>query len=242
MATVCKYMSASRFAEHMDEYLEGKLYFAKWWDELNDPKEGKYLAGTMACDSDAKDVLRNMKYEVRVCSATENDVENMRLWEMYAQNHSGVCMVINTDDSLCTKCQNEDTLTNEHMIFHPVDYNSGLLRVHDISHNPKKAAIDILMRKLNSWKQEREMRFLGLADNDGIRKNGMAKIGEVAEIIFGPNFTDLATYTRLRKKLRNSRNSNSNEIRNIKLKSARFPGVVVDDFDLNGCDVILGGT
>ena len=203
MIVVYKYMSVSRFAEHMEKYLEGKLYFAKWWDELNDPKEGKYIVGTVANDKSAREKFKGIKREVRVCS-TSGSAENLKLWDTYAEQHTGVCIAIETDNT-CTETLNADKLTGDHKIFNEVKYIPKLSSEDEINLNsdPRKAAIEILMKKLEKWQDEKEVRFLAMHDNEEVRSDGgMAKIGTVKGIILGSCFKDILTYTKLYEKLR----------------------------------------
>lgn len=167
---VYKYMSTERFFEHIDEYLDGKLYFAGW-DDLNDPMEG-YFSINKNENTSLKCVLKDVKYEYKICTTSES-YSNFLLWSHYADKHKGVCLGIEIEEQ---ECQNE-CIT--HSI---VCYVEETLYLRKIEQPLEPQIEEILNTKMDFWKYEEEYRFF-----KRVTSSGMLKIGNLNKIILGKN-------------------------------------------------------
>ena len=135
-----KYRGINGFRYFVDIVLKKRLYAAPYFD-LNDPMEGHYLYNKGELDSDVRDLIKDQKEKLRICSLSK-DPNNELMWSHYAEGHRGVAIGVEIDDS-------------KHKI-EPVIYDGlpqiGLLNIHN------STAKEILSHKLEVWKYEKEVR------------------------------------------------------------------------------------
>ncbi|MDP2787448.1 MAG: DUF2971 domain-containing protein [Pseudomonadota bacterium] len=136
-----KYRGIREFRYFVDIVLKGRLYAAPYFD-LNDPMEGHYLYSKGELDSDVRDLIKNQKEKIRICSLSRTS-NNELMWSHYAEGHRGVAVGVSV-------------IENKYKVI-PVNYNGpirvGRLDVHNYT------AQDILSHKLGVWAYEEEMRI-----------------------------------------------------------------------------------
>ena len=135
-----KYRGIKKFRYFVDIVLNKRLYSAPYFD-LNDPMEGQYLYSSGELASDVRELIKNQKEKLRICSLSKV-TDNELMWSHYAEGHRGVVIGVTVNES-------------KHKVI-PVKY-AGLPQVGRMSiHN--FTAQDILSHKLKVWAYEKEVR------------------------------------------------------------------------------------
>ena len=146
------------------ERLEGIIRTKKFWCsrfwEMNDPMEGVFSTSIDQADQDALQDIFGSKGKYVTCSLSARDAfAEPAMWGYYANGFQGVAIEIVV----------ENAQNIEEIVYKPA---SPHVQRHV---NPKT----LLTTKLDSWKHEREFRFLV----EG--KPGPYKIGKLSCIYFG---------------------------------------------------------
>jgi hypothetical protein len=197
---VYKYLTAERFSSYMENYLRGEVYFADW-HAFNDKKEGKYkcCSSILDCETLAKlkEQIKKAKCKLlKVCSMAQY-FDIYRMWDLYANHHSGVCVAINIDQSKAREIQDGDFLEENKCGYKNVTYCKDIKQ--PLNDNPDELALKILSTKLKCWEGEHEVRFFRNSLD-----RGMFSIGDVTHIYLGANFCDVDLYQKLAEYMDNS--------------------------------------
>ena len=89
----------------LDTLSDGKVYLSLF-EQLNDPFDGDtwYISDEFTQKGvDVKkihDSLINARSQMRICSFTENDENNMPMWAYYANSHKGFCVKYHIDENI----------------------------------------------------------------------------------------------------------------------------------------------
>jgi len=149
--TLYKYISLKNFKRFVDIIMNKRLYAAKY-TELNDPMEGIYYH-----TPNFRRVLRDKIYEgkqnLRICSLSK-EKDNLLMWSHYADGHKGIIIGVQIEEP--------DKYEKNDIIY------SGLKKIEEGKLN-KKTAVEILSRKLISWKYEKEVRVFVKQDQPSLK-------------------------------------------------------------------------
>jgi hypothetical protein len=180
-----KYLNTDKFSKYLENYLDGELFFSGWHD-FNDKKEGTCLWNSSRVEDETarrlKEDLKEAKNSYTVCSTAESD-NIFRLWELYADNHQGVCIGIEMQDNICAE---------NHVRTKKISYQKTLKKYSDVYGDVDEKALSILSCKLACWKEEAEIRLIR-----DCKKKGMYKIGKLVSVALGVKFTDSELFQRL---------------------------------------------
>jgi hypothetical protein len=135
-----KYRSLENFKNFVDILLNNRLFASKYKD-LNDPMEGQYYYQHGLLDKSIRDILKDEKSELRICSLSRSR-NNELMWSHYADGQKGVAIGLRIDDNKYT--------------VKPILYN-GLANLQNQNLN-EQSAIEILSHKLEVWNYEQEER------------------------------------------------------------------------------------
>ena len=135
-----KYRSLENFKNFVDIILKNRLYAANYKD-LNDPMEGQYYYRSGELDTTIRDMLRDNKDKLRLCSLSKVR-DNQLMWSHYTNGQHGVAIGLRIVDT--------------QVIVKPMKYNGlASIRNQDFNH---QSAIEILSHKLEVWNYEDEVR------------------------------------------------------------------------------------
>lgn len=184
---VYKYLYGEKFYKHMQNYLDGKLYFADW-HQFDDKKEGKYLSSSTITNPDyinELERLKEAKQHYKVCSTT-TDKESFDLWSRYMEKVPVICLEIEVGDTRVNPSEfdewKERLFKNGNFLSGSIDYIKKLKsRAElDLLRSDDEKAIAILSTKLLRWTYEQEYRFIKNDENPD-----MLQIGDVTSVIIG---------------------------------------------------------
>lgn len=159
MDILYKYRGIENFRFFVDIVLKNRLYASKYKD-MNDPMEGQYVYPQGELDREILNRIYSEKNNLRICSLS-NSKDNELMWSHYSEGHRGVLIGLKVDRS------NYDVQS--------IQYDGLIsLQRHEVGNN---TARDILLRKLNVWGYEEEVRVF-------VSNNNYVDI-EIKEIITG---------------------------------------------------------
>ena len=148
-----------------------KLYFSDW-EKMNDPLEG-YFQYYVSKNSNThiNDIkTEKNKYGITCCSQSMSEI---LMWSHYANNHKGICIEIEVNDSLIK----ESSIIQEYISY---EEKIDLLEIDKYPID----VINLLSKKLRNWEYEKEIRFFCNG------KNSSHKIGNITKVITGINTPD----------------------------------------------------
>jgi len=168
-----KFLKPDRFLEYWETSLLGKTWFASW-SQFNDPMEGwfSYVPNRGSQQQQAWDITQGKGQYTVCCFSRRSD--HMLMWSHYTDEHRGVCLEFNIDESL---------LNGQRILARRVVYPSRLPAL-AARGTPQEQAIRFLTRKLYFWRYEAEFRLLA-PDSDP----GLHQVGELMKVIFGKRFS-----------------------------------------------------
>ena len=155
-----KYRGIKELRYFVDIVLNQRLYAAPYFD-LNDPMEGHYLYNKGELDSDVRNIIKDQKQKLRICSLSEVN-DNELMWAHYSEGHRGVAIGVEIDE------HEYDVQSVEYDGLPYVNRNN----MHYLT------AKEILSHKLEVWEYEREVR--------AFRNNGKHYVDvKVKEVLLG---------------------------------------------------------
>ena len=152
-----KYRGFSNIEFALDIFVNNRLYAAKFQD-LNDPREGRFVYSRNDFDRFQLQQIRGEKARYKILSLSET-YSNMLMWSYYAEGHKGFVVGVEICD--------------QNVEIERVKYVDKL-RIDKSDDNFAKSA---LTKKLQLWKHEKECRVLK-------RNNDFVKV-EIKELLFG---------------------------------------------------------
>jgi hypothetical protein len=161
--------------------LQGKLHFADWRD-CNDPMEGYFQFYGDSDDTRDIDQIINDKGQLKICALSKT-ATNILMWSHYANGHQGVCIEIECGEF--SYSENDDTYfrserTNENAPFiKEIKYARSLYDIFEGDYH-KRTAVDILSRKIDTWKYEEEYRAFYRSE-----QGTQIAVGTVTKVIAG---------------------------------------------------------
>jgi hypothetical protein len=192
---VYKLVTGKIFYEHLDNYLDGELWFSDW-HKFDDQREGKYLCSS-SVDKTLRKKLEEAKCIYTVCSTTLSP-DIFELWARFLENPPALCLVLRIDgldtkefnqDGLNTTGANKNVLNRDRLVKKDygqfsgclVDYRHKLKTSNELTgSDPDEKALEILSTKKIRYAYEEEYRLLRDDQNPA-----MHKTGEVKGIIIG---------------------------------------------------------
>jgi hypothetical protein len=174
---VYKLVKPETFYAHLEDYLNGKLYFADW-HKFDDKREGKYLCSASVAIEfrEELDKLKTEKGGYTVCSTTlKPDI--FELWDRFLNNPPALCLAL--------RINGLDKESLEEKVFNgftgrKIEYKPRLENYTALSGTPEEKAVQILTTKKIRWAYEQEYRLM---KKDA--EPGMYKVGEAEGIIIG---------------------------------------------------------
>ena len=144
------YRSMENFANHMEEYLSGKIYFSSWRN-VNDPMEGYF---SYYPQHDDVTMLVSEKNRYKICCFSRT-CSNYLLWSHYAKDHKGVCLEYEVIPNNLPEC----------IILKNIIYKKEIPEF-DRTKDIEEQAVEFLTHKLSFWRYEKETRLLLHDSND----------------------------------------------------------------------------
>ncbi len=167
MQKIYKFCTLSK---HTRDILISEKFFFADWEKMNDPLEGFFqYYKTHETDDNVKDIY-DEKNNYGICCFSKNYNEIL-MWSHYADNHSGICIEVEVDELLCD--QNVIDIVD-------VVYKQNIESIVTTHAN----AQELLSKKLNKWKYEKEVRVFCQG------KNTRHKIGKITKIFLGLRCSD----------------------------------------------------
>ncbi len=152
--------------EWIEKILETEEFYFSDWRKLNDPMEGFFRYFPDYHSREDIDKIVRMKELWKICcfSLTYKEV---LMWSHYAKNHEGICVEIDIDDE-----------RNNAITFEPIEYipRIGILK----NKTPNIDSKQLLSRKIQNWKYEKEIRAFFDSTEEGTQK-----VGKITKVILG---------------------------------------------------------
>jgi len=167
MKKIYKFCTFNKYTR--DILISEKFFFADW-EKMNDPLEGFFqYYKTHETDDNVRDIY-DAKNNYGICCFSKNYNEIL-MWSHYADNHSGICIEIEVDEVLCEE-------NNIDIIY--IKYKRNIESIVTTGVNVQ----ELLSKKLNKWKYEKEVRVFCIG------KNKRNKIGKITKVFLGCNYSD----------------------------------------------------
>lgn len=136
--------------ERLGQLLKEQKIWASTYYNLNDPMEWFFESKDSEFD---QKLLDEYKGDVRICCLSKTFNYGL-MWSMYADEHSGICIELEIEDSENIK---ENTgLSPEYWIKYVVDYKNEPSEIKD----GYPSVDEVLKVKSPQWRHEQEVRFV----------------------------------------------------------------------------------
>ncbi len=130
--------------------LKNNTLWASKYKELNDPMEWFFICKDEQFD---QKILDEYKGDVRICSLSKSFNYGL-MWAMYADEHRGICLEVEIDDS--ENCKEKCSLSDKYWTKYTVEYKNEPAEI-----KKNYPSLDeVLGVKSPQWIHEQEVRFV----------------------------------------------------------------------------------